>query len=110
MAKKSNESDVYAHGGSDKNPAPTIQDFETFHVTANKELSKRVVSTLTAAGIRTSETIWNEIGRPEYVIEVHRDDLAKADNAFAKNLGPSRNVTSKGADADTANKRGELQP
>jgi hypothetical protein len=71
-----------------------MPDFEAFHVTANKDASTRIVNVLKAAGIRLRETVWHEIGRPEFVIEVHPDDLSKAQAAFAKDLGPGRSIES----------------
>ena len=87
---------------SNENPAHTLPDYESFHVTASKEASKKVVTVLTEAGIRINETVWHEIGRPEYVIEVHREDLVKAGEAFAKDLAPGRTVTSRVSDPGAA--------
>jgi hypothetical protein len=80
---------------ANENPAPTLPGYEASHVTASKEKSRRVATVLVQAGIRVNQTVWHEIGHPEYVIEVHRDDLAMASEAFAKDLGPSRTLTSK---------------
>ncbi len=77
------------------NPAPVLPDYETFHVTANKEGSSRIVNVLKNAGVRIHQTVWHEIVRPEYVVEVHRDDLAMAEEAFANDLGPARIFTNK---------------
>lgn len=82
-----------------ENPAPTLAGYESFHVTANKEISRRVATVLAQAGVRSNEAVWHVIGRTEYVIEVHRDDLAKADEAFAKDLGPRRTVASEGGES-----------
>jgi hypothetical protein len=79
-----------------ENPPPTMPDYETFHVTANTSKSNRVVKALKDASIRFNETVWNQIGHPEFVIEVHRDDLDRAQEAFLKDLGPGRTFTSGG--------------
>ncbi len=80
---------------SSENPSPSLPGYESFHVTANQEASKRVADVLKAAGTRINETVWHEIGRPEYVIEVHQDDLVKAGEAFTKGLGSARTEISK---------------
>jgi hypothetical protein len=87
---------------SNENPPPTRPDYESFHVTASKAVSERVVSALREAGVRFNETVWHEIGVPEYVIEVHREDLDKAGEAFWKDLGPAKTVTSGGTDPGAA--------
>jgi hypothetical protein len=94
MAKKKSSAGEHAS----ENPAPSLPSYESFHVTANKELSKRFANILTEAGIRINETVWHVIGRPEYVIEIHKEDIVRAEEAFAKDLGPGRTVTSEGSD------------
>jgi hypothetical protein len=79
---------------SNENPAPTSPDYETFLVTASKEGSKKVVTLLSEAGVRVNETVWHEIGLPEYVIEVHREDLVRARELYWKDVGPCRTFTS----------------
>ena len=87
---------------SNENPAPTLPDYESFHVTACKEMSNRVMNVLRDAEIRINETVWHEIGRSEYIIEVHRDDLVKAGEAFAKDLGSGRTITNHVGNPGTA--------
>jgi hypothetical protein len=67
--------------------------FEEFHITANAEASQRTASLFKSAGIRIRESIRHEIGRPEYVIEVHHEDLAEAEELFRKDIGPGRTFT-----------------
>jgi hypothetical protein len=78
----------------DDNPRPTSPDYEAFHVTANKEESQRLVRLLAEAGIRLNETVWNQIGHHEYVIEVHQDDIERAGEAFWRDIGPVKTFTS----------------
>ncbi|HVT95705.1 MAG TPA: hypothetical protein VHD76_22860 [Bryobacteraceae bacterium] len=77
-----------------ENPEPTMPEYESFHCTAKMETSKRLAALLRDADVRFNETVWHQIGVPEYVIEVHRDDLAKASEVFGNDLGKGRTVTS----------------
>jgi len=77
-----------------ENPPPTLPDYEAFHVTANITVSQRLVRLLVEAGIRLNQTVWNQIGCPEYVIEVHQDDQTRADETFCRDVGPGKTFTS----------------
>jgi hypothetical protein len=71
--------------------------FEDFHVVAVKETSDRVADLLRRAGIRIQQRVITEIGRPEYVIGVHLDDLERAEQAVSSDIGPGRTLTSEGS-------------
>jgi hypothetical protein len=73
-----------------------VGDYEDFHIVAQPERSRRVAAILQSGGIRIRERVVIEIGIPEYVIEVHREDLDRAQEVFAKDLGPGRSFTSGG--------------
>ena len=79
-----------------ENPETTMPEYESFHCTAKMEISTRLAALLRDAGVRINETVWHQIGVPEYVIEVHRDDLAKASEILGRDLGKGRTATSTG--------------
>ena len=87
---------------SEENPPPTHPDYEAFHVAADKDDSKCTADILMQAGIRIHQTVWNQIGHPEYVIEVHVDDLDKTAEAFWKDVGPHKTFTSTNAEPPDA--------
>jgi hypothetical protein len=68
--------------------------FEDFHIVARREASERTAAALRSAGIRIQERVLTEIGRPEYVIAVHIDDLDRAQEVFRQDVGPGRSFTS----------------
>jgi len=70
--------------------------FEDFHIVAVKERSDYVADLLRRAGIRIQQRVITEIGRPEYVIAVHPEDLERAQHAFSSDIGPGRTFTSEG--------------
>jgi len=72
------------------------QCFDDFHIVAVQETSDRVAEMLRRAGIRIQQRVITEIGRPEYVIAVHPDDLARAERAFSGDVGPGRTFTTDG--------------
>jgi hypothetical protein len=74
----------------------TVGDYEDFHIGAQAEESRRVAAILESGGVRTRERVVREIGILEYVIEVHREDLDRAQDIFWKDLGPTRSFTSDG--------------
>ena len=71
-----------------------MANFEDFHVVALKETSERLAALLRASRVRIQERVLNEIGRPEYVIAVHVDDLEFAEEVFSQDNGPGRTFTS----------------
>jgi hypothetical protein len=71
-----------------------MANFEDFHIVARKETSARLAARLRAAGIRIQERVIQEIGRPEYVIAVHVEDLERAAEIFSRDTGPGRTFTS----------------
>ena len=86
---------------SEENPHPIHPDYEAFHVSADRHYSKHVADLLKKAGVRINETAWNQIGHPEYVIEVHTDDLENAGKLFWKDADPSRTFTSSNSEPST---------
>jgi len=62
-------------------------NFEDFHIVAVKETSDRLANLLRRAGVRIRQRVITEIGRPEYVIAVHPDDLDRAEQVFSRDLG-----------------------
>jgi hypothetical protein len=68
--------------------------FEDFHITAAKKQSDRIAELLKRAGIRMQQRVISEIGRPEYVIAVHADDLERAEQVLSNDLGSGRTFTS----------------
>jgi hypothetical protein len=71
--------------------------FEEFHVAAKEDLSQRTAALLRAAQVRLRQTIRVEARCSWYVIEVHSEDLARAYEIFAADVGPGRTFAS-GAD------------
>jgi hypothetical protein len=71
-------------------------NFEDFHIVAVKQTSERIADLLRRAGIRIQQRVITEIGRPEYVIAVHPDDLERAAQVFSGDLGTGRTFTSDG--------------
>lgn len=70
--------------------------YNDFHLVAVKETSDRLLQLLLAAGVRVEQRVIHEIGRPEYVIAVHPEDLEHAQHIFSMDLGPYRTFTSGG--------------
>ena len=80
-----------------------MTDFEDFHIVAQKQASDRSAALLSSAGVRIQERVIAEIGRPEYVIAVHLDDIERASEVFRNDLGSGRtnsNSAEPGATAD----------
>lgn len=71
-------------------------NFEDFHIVAVEEISERIADLLIRAGIRLQQRVITEIGRPEYVIAVHPDDIDRGTQVFANDVGPGRTFTSDG--------------
>ena len=71
-------------------------NFEDFHIVAVKETSDRIADLLRHTGIRIQQRIITEIGRPEYVIAVHPDDLERAAQALSRDVEPGRTFTGEG--------------
>jgi hypothetical protein len=71
-------------------------NFEDFHIVALKETSDRVADLLRSAGVRIQQRVITEIGKPEYVIAVHPDDVDRAGQAFSNDVGPGRTFTTDG--------------
>ena len=71
-------------------------NFEDFHIVAFKETSDRIADLLRRAGVRIRQRVIMEIGRPEYVIAVHPEDLDRAGQVFSSDVGPGRTFTSDG--------------
>jgi hypothetical protein len=71
-----------------------MADFEDFHIVARKEVSDRIADLLRSAGVRIEERVITEIGRPEYVIAVHVEDVERASEVFSHGVGPDRTFTS----------------
>jgi len=69
-------------------------NFEDFHIVANKELSDQLAASLQTKGVRIQQRVIMEIGRPEYVIAVHLDDLELASKVLSDGIGPGRTFTS----------------
>ena len=69
-------------------------EFEDFHIVAVKATSDRIAELLIHGGIRIQQRVIMEIGRPEYVIALHRDDLAQAEKLLRDDIGPARTITS----------------
>jgi hypothetical protein len=69
-------------------------NFEDFHIVAVKETSDRIAALLSHAGIRIQQRAITEIGRLEYVIAVHPDDLERAEQVFSSDIAPGRTFTS----------------
>jgi hypothetical protein len=61
--------------------------FKDFHVVLKKAESDRIAELLKRDGVRIEQRVINEIGRPEYVIAVHSDDVGRAGDAFWKDVG-----------------------
>lgn len=86
------------HDLPEENPLPTHPDYEALHVSADKGNSKYIADLLMMAGIRLNETVWNQIGHPEYVIEVHKDDFEDAGELLLNHAGSSRTFKSSNAE------------
>jgi hypothetical protein len=71
-------------------------NFEDFHIVAIKETSDRVADLLARAGVRIQQRVITEIGRPEYVIAVHPDDVDRAGRALSSDVGSGRTFASDG--------------
>jgi hypothetical protein len=74
-----------------------VMEYEEFHCVAVKGVSDRLLQLLRGAGVRAEQRVIHEIGRPEYVIAVHREDIDQAQRVFSTDLGPGpRTFTSGG--------------
>ena len=71
-------------------------NFEDFHIVALKETSDRIADLLRRAGVRIQQRVITEIGRPEYLIAVHSDDIDQAGQALSDDVGPGRTFTTDG--------------
>ncbi len=71
--------------------------YEDFHIVGDKGVSDRVADLLRRAGIRIEQRVITEIGRPEYVIAVHPDDVDQAGQAFWSDIGQGRGFTIRSA-------------
>lgn len=69
-------------------------NYEDFHIVGVKEKSDRVADLLVRTGVRIQQRVITEIGRPEYVIAVHPDDIELAGEVFWNDLGPGQTFTS----------------
>jgi hypothetical protein len=68
-------------------------EYEDFHIVADEAKSDRMARLLQDAGVRLQRRVITEIGHPEYVIAVHREDMDRAQWAFRQGLGPGPHRT-----------------
>lgn len=71
-----------------------MDSYSDFHLVTDQQKSEHLAQLLTKCGVRFRMRVDTTNGT-EYVIEVHKEDLPKAQKAFWDDFGPGREFTSR---------------